>query len=127
MFQGQILQGAPFMNESFDLKRFISYLFIAAIAVLFALQWGPGSVGCGKGGRRGAAAMADIENAATVNGKEVPLKDFGNAYRNQMARYKAQGLTPALAKQLGLHTQILDQLMPLPKREPIKRILFRLL
>ena len=53
MFQGQILQGGPFMNESFDLKRFISYLFIAAIAVLFALQWGPGSVGCGKGGRRG--------------------------------------------------------------------------
>jgi len=45
MFRGQILQGDALMNESFDAKRFISYAFIAAIAVLFALQWGPGSVG----------------------------------------------------------------------------------
>lgn len=100
------------MNESFDAKRFLSYLFIAAIAVLFALQWGPGSVGCGKGGGRGGAnVLPENDNAATVNGKEVPLKDFSRAYAGQMQRYKSQGLTPQLAKQLGLHTQILDQLI----------------
>lgn len=99
------------MNESFDAKRFLSYLFIAAIAVLFALQWGPGSVGCGKGGGRGAGGLLENENAATVNGKEVPLKDFSRAYAGQMQRYKSQGLTPQLAKQLGLHTQILEQLI----------------
>lgn len=113
MFRGRILQGAPLMNESFDLKRFLSYLFIAGIAVLFALQWGPGSVGCGKGGRgqRGDNAVTEAENAATVNGKEVPLKDFRRDYAGQLNRYKAQGLTAQLAKQLGLHTQVLEQLI----------------
>jgi peptidyl-prolyl cis-trans isomerase D len=98
------------MNESFDLKRFLSYLFIAAIALLFALQWGPGSVGCGKrGGPK--TLLQEHEVAATVNGKEVPLRNFTRVYANQLARYKAQGLTAALAKQLGLPTQILDQLI----------------
>jgi len=97
------------MNESFDAKRFLSYLFIAAIAVLFALQWGPGSVGCGKGGSKGATL--DQESAATVNGKEVPLKNFSRVYVGQLQRYKSQGLTAQLAKQLGLHTQILNQLI----------------
>ncbi len=99
------------MNESFDAKRFISYLFIAAIAVLFALQWGPGSVGCGKGGGRGGGVTLEQESAATVNGKEVPLKSFSRVYVGQLQRYKSQGLTAQLAKQLGLHTQILNQLI----------------
>ncbi|MBL8951543.1 MAG: SurA N-terminal domain-containing protein, partial [Myxococcaceae bacterium] len=89
------------MNESFDAKRFISYLFIAAIAVLFALQWGPGSVGCGKGGGKAGQGL-ETESAATVNGKEVPLRNFSRVYVGQLQRYKAQGLTAALAKQLGL-------------------------
>jgi len=45
--------------------------------------------------------MAEQENAATVNGKEVPLKEFSRAYLDQLNRYKAQGLTSQLAKQLG--------------------------
>jgi peptidyl-prolyl cis-trans isomerase D len=97
------------MNESFDSKRFFSYLFIAAIAVLFALQWGPGSVGCGK--RGGSDALQPHESAATVNGKEVPIRDFSRAYYNYLQRLKGQGLTAALAKQLGIHTQILEELV----------------
>ncbi|MBK7859513.1 MAG: SurA N-terminal domain-containing protein [Archangiaceae bacterium] len=101
------------MNESFDLKRFVSYLFIAGIAVLFAVQWGPGSVGCGKGrgDRRGDSAASEAESAATVNGKEVPLKDFSRAYLGQLSRFKSQGLTAQLAKQLGIHNQVLEQLI----------------
>jgi peptidyl-prolyl cis-trans isomerase D len=110
MFRAQILQVLPSMNESFDLKRFLSYLFIAGIALLFALQWGPGSVGCG---RRGGpkTLMQEHEYAATVNGKEVPLKNFTRVYVSQLQRYKAQGLTSQLARQLGLHTQVLEQLI----------------
>src|SRR3954468_1663450 len=98
------------MNESFDLKRFVSYLFIAGIALLFALQWGPGSVGCG---RRGGpkTLTTEHEDAATVNGKEVPLKEFSQRFSSQLQRYKAQGLTAQLARQLGLHTQVLEDLI----------------
>jgi peptidyl-prolyl cis-trans isomerase D len=46
-----------------------------------------------------------------VNGKEVPLRNFQRVYFNQLQRYKAQGLTSQLARQLGLHTQVLDSLI----------------
>lgn len=94
-------------ESAFDSRRFFSYLFIVAIAILFALQWGPGSQGCGRNGR----TENKEENAATVNGKAVPLKDFTRAYLNTLARYRAQGITPQLAKQLGLHTQVLEQVV----------------
>jgi peptidyl-prolyl cis-trans isomerase D len=98
------------MNESFDLKRTLSYTFIAAIALLFALQWGPGSVGCGKrGGPK--TLLEEHEYAATVNGKEVPMKRFRDIYYSQLARYKSQGMTAAIAKQLGLHTQVIEHLV----------------
>src|SRR5258706_341905 len=67
------------MNESFDAKRFLSYLFIAAIALLFALQWGPGSVGCGK---RGSPKTLLVEQGAAVSEDEVKsryFKDYNKA------------------------------------------------
>jgi len=34
------------MSNSEQNRKYGSYVFIAVLAVLFALQWGPGSQGC---------------------------------------------------------------------------------
>lgn len=94
------------MNENFDSKRIIYYLFIAAMAVLFALQWGPGSRGCNKAGK-----AEPQEIAATVNGKDIPLTRYARAYANQLNRMRAQGVTKDLARQFGLPRQMLDSLV----------------
>ncbi len=91
---------------TFDSKRLVYYVFIAAMAVLFALQWGPGSRGCNKAGK-----AEPQEVAATVNGKDIPLKDYARAYGNQLARFRQQGVTADLARQFGVPRQVLDQLI----------------
>lgn len=96
------------MDNSFDARKFFTYVFIAALAVLFALEWGPGSRGCS--GNLGAETKEDI--AATVNGKDIPLKEFIRTYAYQMNQFRTQGgLPPGMAKQLGIHTQVLEQLV----------------
>jgi peptidyl-prolyl cis-trans isomerase D len=94
------------MNENFDSKRIIYYVFIAAMAVLFALQWGPGSRGCNKAGK-----AEPQEVAATVNGKDIPLTRYARAYGNQLSRMRSQGVTKDLARQFGLPRQMLDSLV----------------
>lgn len=95
------------MDNSFDARKFFSYLFIFALAVLFALEWGPGARGCATG-----TTEAKEDVAAQVNGKDIPLKDFVRTYAWQMNQFRAQGgLPPGMAKQLGLHTQVLEQLV----------------
>ncbi len=79
------------------------FLFIAVLAVIFALQWGPGALSLGK-----SDAEKPEEFAATVNGKEVPLRDFAIGYQNRMASMRAQGFPMEFAKQFGLHKQVLD-------------------
>ena len=56
-------------NSSENTRRYGSYLFIAALAILFALQWGPGSQGCD-------TRIQDEETAATVNGATVTLAPY---------------------------------------------------
>lgn len=99
------------MDNSFDLRRVGSYVFIAALAVLFALQWGPGARGCGS--TRTEQAPETV--AATVNGKTVPLRNFLIEYANQMSQYRQSGaqLPPGAAKMLGIPTQVLDRLVSL--------------
>ena len=82
---------------TFDSKRLIYYVFIAAMAVLFALQWGPGSRGCNKAGK-----AEPQEVAATVNGKDIPLKDY--AYNETRYRMLAQS-NPAAAERLITEAQ----------------------
>ena len=57
--------------EGLNPKKVFSLLFIAAIAVIFTLQWGPGSTGFGQ---TGAGPVAGA--AAVVNGVEIPLRTF---------------------------------------------------
>ena len=76
------------MANSVDSKKLFSYVFIFVLALLFAVQWGPGSKGC--------TALNDVKEtadvAATVNGKEIPLRDFSRAYAGQLANYRSQAL-----------------------------------
>lgn len=95
------------MDNSFDARKFFTYLFIFGLAVLFALEWGPGARGCSTGNTE---AKEDV--AASVNGKDIPLKDFVRTYAWQMNQFRMQGgLPPGMARQLGLHTQVLEQLV----------------
>ena len=91
-------------NSSENTRRYGSFFFIAALAILFALQWGPGSQGCD-------TRIVDAETAATVNGKPIPLKDFAKAYGQQSDNFRRQGVPADLMKQFGIHKQVLDQLV----------------
>lgn len=91
-------------NSSENTRRYGSYFFIAALAVLFALQWGPGSQGCD-------TRIQDVETAATVNGKPIPLKDFARSYAQQSDNFRRQGVPADLMKQFGIHKQVIDQLV----------------
>lgn len=113
MFSGQILQvknpnrRIPMAN-SVDSKKLFSYIFIFVLALLFGVQWGPGSKGC-TAAKNEANGKSDV--AATVNGKDIPLKDFSQAYSNELQNFRAQGMTPELARQFGLPRQVIDRLV----------------
>lgn len=93
------------MSTSSDTTRkYGSLFFIAALAVLFALQWGPGSQGCDR-------RVDTTENAATVNGKPIALKDFARAYSQQADNFRRQGLPNDLIKQFGVQKQVMEQLV----------------
>ncbi len=94
-------------NSPVDTRRLFSYIFIGALALLFALEWGPGSRGCDRAGR----AVIVVDNVAQVNGKDIPLRDFARAYSGQLAELRQRGIPPELAKQFGMHTQVLGRLV----------------
>ena len=95
------------MANSVDSKRLFSYVFIFVLAVLFAIQWGPGSKGCSADKN----AKPDGDLAATVNGIGIPVKDFSQAYANELSNFRAQGMTADLARQFGLPRQVIDKLV----------------
>ncbi|WP_174259258.1 peptidylprolyl isomerase [Myxococcus xanthus] len=89
-------------------RKVASLLFIIGIAVVFTLQFGPGSTGFGATG--GATAPGSV---ASVNGKEIPLRDFAAAWAQQMSFLRSQGspVPESLARQFGMHNQVLDRLV----------------
>ena len=96
------------MNSHLEPKRVISYLFILAIAVVFTLQFGPGSRGCDQ-----PLTPKKTAAAAVVNGKEIPVRDFLAAYNSQLQMFRLRGgnIPDSLARQLGIPQQVLDQLV----------------
>jgi len=96
------------MNSHLEPKRVISYLFILAIAVVFTLQFGPGSRGCDQ-----PLTPKKTAAAAVVNGKEIPVRDFLAAYNSQLQMFRLRGgnIPNSLARQLGIPQQVLDQLV----------------
>ncbi|NBD10653.1 MULTISPECIES: peptidylprolyl isomerase [Corallococcus] len=91
-------------------RKVFSLLFIIGIAVVFTLQFGPGSNGFGSGGGGQAPGTGA---AATVNGKEIPLRDFSMAWSRQMNFLRSQGnpIPESVARQFGLDKQVLDRLV----------------
>jgi len=94
--------------EGANPKQLVSIFFIVAIAVVFALNFGPGSQGCG---------VRPVEDsttvAATVNGKDISVLEFNQRYNQQLNMYRQAGtpLTDSLARQFGIPRQVLDQMV----------------
>lgn len=91
-------------NSSETTRKYGSLLFIGTLAILFALQWGPGSQSCD-------TRIQDAESAATVNDKPIPIKEFAKAYSQQSDNFRRQGVPSDLLKQFGIHKQVVDQLV----------------
>jgi peptidyl-prolyl cis-trans isomerase D len=91
-----------------DWRRTGYYVLIIALAVLFGLQWGPGSSGCE---RFGKLEDPKGEPVATVNGQTIPLKDFVGQYQAQAQQFRAQGVPAEFLKQFGIHKQVVDRLV----------------
>src|SRR3954471_22505098 len=94
------------MKETFQPKRLASYLFVLAIAVVFTLQFGPGSRGCDA-----PLTTPTGTSAATVNGREIPAKQYRAMYQQQLQASRAQGIPEQLVRQLGKGQEILDYLV----------------
>lgn len=99
-------------KDSRYLKNFFKYAIIVGIAMIFALEWGPGSKGCETPWRGGAA-----EAAATVNGKAISIVDFNRRYTEQL-RYQVQWfeaqhqtIPESLIRQFVQPKQVLDYMV----------------
>ncbi len=93
--------------EGLNLRKVVSLVFIVGIAVVFTLQFGPGSSGFSGSGTQAAPSAA-----AVVNGKEVPLRTFSRAYAIQINELRNQGrpIPEALARQYVV-PQVMDRLI----------------
>ncbi|MCI0572831.1 MAG: SurA N-terminal domain-containing protein [Myxococcaceae bacterium] len=93
------------MNVDSTTRRITTLLFIVAIAVVFTLQFGPGSQGC--------AVRKDVTGsaAAVVNGREIPGTDLARAYQLQLQRFQGQGIPAELLQQLVPPQRVLDSMI----------------
>jgi peptidyl-prolyl cis-trans isomerase D len=93
------------MSNSDQTRKIFSYIFITALALLFALEWGPGSRGCESG------KLGEQDLVATVNGQAIPLRDFAREYLQQSEQYRRQGVPSEMLKQFGVHKQVLERMV----------------
>lgn len=94
--------------EGANPKQLVSIFFIIAIAVVFALNFGPGSQGCGV-----RPSDASVTVAATVNQKDISVLEFNQRYTQQLNMFRQQGnpLPDNLARQFGIPRQVLETLV----------------
>jgi len=74
------------MDEGLNLRKIVSLVFIVGIAVVFTLNFGPGSFSKSSGPR-----MTSVNSVAMVNGKEIPLRDFLRSYNVQINNLRNRG------------------------------------
>ena len=89
-------------------KSFFTWLIVGGIVVVFAINFGPGSLS--KTHFTGAADP----NAAKVNGKAIPASEWERQYRQLYGLYRQQAgetFTRELADQLGLPKQALEMIV----------------
>ncbi len=89
-------------------KSTFTWLIVIGIVVVFAINFGPGSLS--KGGCGGAAPPY----AARVNGQVIPASDWERQYTQLYQLFRQQagdGFTRELAVQLGLPAQAMEQIV----------------
>jgi peptidyl-prolyl cis-trans isomerase D len=89
-------------------KSVFTWVIVGGIAVVFAINFGPGSLS--KGGFRGGSAPY----AAKVNGKTIPATEWARQYQQLYGMYRQQGgeaFTRELADRLGLPQQAMDMIV----------------
>jgi peptidyl-prolyl cis-trans isomerase D len=91
-------------------KSLFSWLIVGGIVVVFAINFGPGSLSRTGGGGGGGAAPY----AARVNGKEIPASEWERQYRQLYSMFRQQvgeAFTREMVDQLGLPAQALEQVI----------------
>ncbi len=91
-------------------KSTFTWLIVLGIVVVFAINFGPGSLSKGGGGFSGGQAAY----AARVNGKSIPASEWERQYRQLYQLFQQQAgdaFTRELADQLGLPSQAMDQIV----------------
>jgi peptidyl-prolyl cis-trans isomerase D len=83
------------MEEGLNLRKIVSLVFIIGIAVVFTLNFGPGSFS------KSSMGPAQPNTVATVNGREIPLRDFIRSYNNQInnLRSRSNAIPESVARQ----------------------------
>jgi peptidyl-prolyl cis-trans isomerase D len=72
--------------EGLNLRKIVSLVFIVGIAVVFTLNFGPGSFSKSSGPQ-----TTSVNTVAKVNGKEIPLRDFLRSYNVQINNLRNRG------------------------------------
>lgn len=92
-------------------KSTFTWLIVIGIVVVFAINFGPGSLSnTGGGGCSGGTAAY----AARVNDKTIPASEWERQYRQLFQLFQQQAgdqFTRELAEQLGLASQAMDQIV----------------
>jgi peptidyl-prolyl cis-trans isomerase D len=90
-------------------KSMLSWLIVGGIVVVFAINFGPGSLS-----KRGSFTGDSNPWAARVNGKTIGVTEWERQYRQMYSVLRQQAgdaLTPELMAQLGLPAQALEQVI----------------
>ncbi len=90
-------------------KSVFTWLIVVGIVVVFAVNFGPGSLSKGGGCRAG-----DAPYAARVNGRTIPASDWERQYRQLYQLYRQQAgeaFSRELADQLGLPARAMEQVV----------------
>jgi peptidyl-prolyl cis-trans isomerase D len=92
-------------------KSTFTWLIVVGIVVVFAINFGPGSLSKGGGG---GCTGGNAPFAARVNGKAIPAAEWDRQYRQLYNLFRQQAgdaFTRELAEQLQLPTQAMDQVV----------------
>jgi peptidyl-prolyl cis-trans isomerase D len=93
--------------EGLNPRKVVSLVFIIGIAVVFTLNFGPGSFS-----KSGGIRVSHPSAVAVVNGKEIPRKDFSRAYSMQINNLRTRGNPiPESAARQFIAPQVLQQLV----------------
>ncbi len=90
-------------------KSTFTWIIVIGIVVVFAINFGPGSLS-----RTRSTAPGEQTYAARVNGTVVPVSEWERQYRQLYSLFRAQAgeaFTRELAEQLGLGRQAMEQIV----------------